>query len=452
MNDQSAQSKLLKKRGVHRSVGLFFAVIVVLSASWFVFQSLKASDTRKIIVLVEDRLALPLKDSIAQYELDLRKEDYEVIVRTDVGAAAPPSMIKSILQSEYKGGDLVGVVLVGGFVAPLYNDKGSQGDPYWHDYLNDFYYMDLDGVWEDSDRNGIYDHHRGFRINLMDRAMKKVRHFFPESDRRDPEIWVSRLRADTLSSLGDEIELLKSYFKKNHDYRTGTMPLPPRRAFVVGATVKVLKSDWGARPMELYSDISTVQCQNDISAILRKFLSSTDGYEWGVINAFSGPRLHHFDYREGSQFDASLWESKEGRMQIAKYSDEIHLPHDVTFLDIKTIQPKVLFYHLLTSEVGRHNYGNYLSGAYVFSGSGLAAVAGTQHSGAVGEPIFYQSLAAGKSIGEAWKEGLAWSIKHLGERSTIHWCHRDEAQTTVSAPYKAVLIGDGTLRLPDMRR
>lgn len=53
--------------------------------------------------------------------------------------------------------------------------------------------------------------------------------------------------------------------------------------------------------------------------------------------------------------------------------------------------PRVLFYHILTSEVRRHNHVDYLAGAYVFTGLGLTAIAGTEDSGSVGAPIFYES-------------------------------------------------------------
>ena len=121
----------------------------------------------------------------------------------------------------------------------------------------------------------------------------------------------------------------------------------------------------------------------------------------------------------------------------------------MTSREIQSIRPNVLFYHLLTSEVGRHDKDGYLAGTYIFSGSGLAAIAGTQHSGSVGVPVLYDSLASGKDIGDAWKDAILWSIEHSGEQMEVYWCDRKEFWTEGKDPYKAVLIGDGTLRLPD---
>lgn len=410
-----------------------------------------ALGNQEIMVLVEDKLASPLTDSIEQYKSDLEKEGYKVIVKKDISAVTSPSDIREILQEQYeKSKNLVGAVFVGKIPAPLYNEISRQGDPYFHDYLSDLYYMDLDGIWSDVDKKGVYHSHKNFQSVFLNRLvgkMNKLLHNYWEG-RTTPEIWVSRLRSDTLSSLGDEVTLLKAYFAKNHSYRVGEMPLPPRRAFVVSPTIDEIKSD-RLRVNQLYSDVTIVQCDKNSSVALRDFLNSKDGYEWGVISVFSGPRIHHFDYKEGVSFDPSWHKTREGKELIVKYSEEIHNPIDVSWLDVKAIQPRVLFYHLVNSEVGRHDYIDYLAGIYIFSGSGLVAIAGTQHGGANLTPVFYNGLASRKTIGEAWREALSWSILNPDTKLTVYWCDHVEIWTPAPTAYKAVLIGDGTLRLPE---
>jgi hypothetical protein len=388
---------------------------------------------------------------LQQYVADLEKEGYRAITRNDISARTSPAEIRFFLRKEYeKDGNLAGALLVGNIQAIVFNEKEVQGDPYRHDHLCDFYYMDLDGIWQDSDGNGVYDTHTDFKSHFINKIMRPInKRLHVLRNYRSPEIWVSRLRADTLPSLGNEVELLKTYFTKNHVYRTGGMSLPPRRSFVVAPGIDVMKSGWGARPNKLYTDVAIVQCQDNSSAALRGFLGSSSGYEWGIINVFSGPGIHHFDYFEGGGFDPSWWKTKNGKEQINAYSDENHKPHDVTSQDIQSIRPKILFYHLLTSEVGRHDRDGYLAGTYIFSGSGLAAIAGTQHSGSVGVPVLYDYLASGKNIGEAWKDSIRWSIEHSGEKMEVYWCDRKELWAEGKDPYKAVLIGDGTLKVPD---
>ena len=407
---------------------------------------------RGLLVIVEDRLALPLRESLAQFTRDLEAEGYRVAVNGSLAGGTPPARIRAVLRDAYRGdGTLAGAILVGEFSAPLHNQVDRQGDPYWHDQLADLYYMDLDGTWIDADGNGVFDEHRGMTSARLSRFAQRVgsRLNIPvPGDRRDPEIWVSRLRAGTLPSLGDEVTLLRDYFARNHAYRTGTLPLPPSRAFVASALVDVAKSDWGARPGWLYPDVQVAQCRSDVSASLRSYLASPEGFQLGVVNVFSGPRIHHFDLSEGGKLDDFWFGTAEGRWRIADYAEEVHRPSDVSAEDVAAMKPKVLFYHLITSETGRHDRQNYLGGTYLFSGLGLAVIAGTQHSGSIGVPVLYEELVAGRTLGDAWRHALAWTLRNSEDELAIVWCDRREPWKPGADAYRAVLLGDGTLRLP----
>lgn len=437
----------------HITIFKFFITLILTTYSLFLAscnQFQKSEENAKIVVIVEDRLMLHIQESIRQFESDLKEEGFSTILLTDISKYTTPLAIKKKLQEEFKKDKkLAGAVLIGKIPSALYNEKIKQGDPYWHDHLCDFYYMDLDGTWEDSDSNGVLDSHRSFSFKIIDKVVKRVNRISKIfRDRRAPEIWVSRIRADTLTSIGNEVELLKSYFSKNHAYRSGKMSRPPARAFVVAPGLDVLKSDWGARPELIYEDVAIFQCQNGSSNNLKILLNSEYGYEFGIINVFSGPRIHHFDYFESDGFDSSWWNTIEGRALITQYSEQNHKPYDISTVDIKMFAPKTLFYHLLTSEVGRHDVTDYLAGAYIFTGSGLTAIAGTQHSGAIGGLVLYENLSTGMAIGEAWKNALQWSIEQSGKKMNIYWCDgRNDTWEEGTDAYKAVLIGDGTLKL-----
>jgi hypothetical protein len=394
--------------------------------------------------MIENRLVSPLEQNLIQYKIDLENDGYTVFLDSTKTSLSTPIEIRTNLQKFYENDEsLVGVVFIGNIQSPLYNDLSDEGDPYWHDYLADFYYMDLDGVWEDTNGNGVLDSHEDTGIKLWNKIRKKLN----LGNNRTPEIWVSRIKADNLFALGDEIVLLKNYFEKNHNYRTDKMKLPEKRAFVSSSGVDVLNSEWGAWPKKIYNEIHVDQFHEHQGDSLRKFLSDRDGYEWGIINAFSGPRIHHLDFFN-IKIDEKLWRTKEGRQQIADFSDKIMDPQDVGWNDVAEIQPNILFYHLLCSEVGRFDYPNYLAGIYIFSGSGLVAVAGTQHSGTVGIPILYEQLAKGKSFGESWKEALVWLEENQDDLRTIRYFPNDEQKSPIGESiHKAVLIGDGTLKL-----
>ncbi len=407
--------------------------------------SLIEQSDEQIILIVEKRLASLLDSTLKQYKTDLQTEGYNVTIKSNFTSSTPPEEIRKYLQMNYaQNQNLNGAVLIGNIPTILFNKPEYQGDPYWHDYLADFYYMDLDGVWEDTDNNGVFDKHAETKFEFWN----KLRKGFGFSDKRTPEIWVSRIRADKLSELGDEVALIKNYFERNHNYRTGRLNLPPQRAFIVSAGVNVLKSEWGARPDKIYSDIDIVQFKQNLDDSLVKFLASKSGYEWGIINAFSGAGIHHFDnYRDNIK--PEWWDTPELRKNIVRFVDNLNDKGGINYKKIDSIKPKVLFYHLLASEVGRHNSPNYLAGVYVFSGSGLSVVAGTQHSGAVGNSQLYESLAVGKTIGDAWKDALSDLVVNSEDEIKIKYFPNElEIILKGNSTYKAVLIGDGTLRLP----
>ena len=403
-----------------------------------------------IHIVVEKRLANPLQPSLDQFASDLRAEGF-LVSRDDtlLASVSPEAIRASLSQRRIHAPSLQGVILVGEFAAPLFNRLEREGDPYWHDHLVDLYYMDLDGAWRDRDGDGVLDEHTSFSGGLFQRLFSRIVDRLPLGfDRRGPEIWLSRIRAGTLTTLGDELKLYRDYFARNHAYRTNDAPMTPLRAFVVSAGAILTESSWGARPSKLYSEVSISECEPNASEILRVRLADPKGWALGVIGSFSGPQVHKFHSLEGRGFDASWFDSREGKELIAQYSLLEHKPWDVASPEIARLAPKVLFYQVLSSETGRHDHQGYLGGAYLFFGSGLAVIAGTQHSGAIGVPVLYDFLAESLPVGEAWRRAIQWSLDNPGKWLTLKWCDREESWDPSADPYKAVLLGDGTLRLP----
>lgn len=424
---------------------LFILLIILGVVIFSVRDAAENSEKPLIIVIVENRIANDLQKSLETYREDLKKENYKVIFNTNFDSSTSPSKIRELLAEEYsKNENLEGAVLIGNIPAILFNKVDDQGSLYWHDYLADFYYMDLNGNWSDEDSNKVFDNH----TESDNEFLNKIKRFLSFKSNIYPEIWISRLRADKLTSAGNEIDLIKNYFVKNHSYRSGIMELPEKRAFIISAGLSVRKSAWGARPNKIYSNVDVVNRQLNLADSLRKFLGSDDGYELGIINVFSGPRIHHFDYfRTG--LDTTWWKLEHGEELIVKYSDSINNSNSFSWKDVKKINPNVLFYHLLCSEAGRHDYQDYLAGSFIFLGKGLVAIAGTQHSGAVGVPILYESLKIGKTFGDSWKDALSSIIDKSGEKIIVVLDDNEQTWIQGNSLYKAVLIGDGTLKLPD---
>ena len=403
-----------------------------------------------IHLIVEHRLLRALDPSLKQFEADLKSEGYLVSIDGSMEASASPRLIRESLRNKWKdSAKLRGAILIGEFGAPLFNNKTQEGDAYWHNHLVDLFYMDLNGAFVDTDHDGVFDEHNSFAGGGWARLWSAVgKRVGLGLDRRGPDIWLSRIRAGTLAPLGDELTLYRDYFARNHAYRTNkSSPVPPR-AFVVAGSAKFTESDWGTRPKKLYADVSVSECVPNASVLVRQYLSDPKGWALGVVGSFSGPQVHKFSYYEGPGVNEQWFRTREGHEILAQYSLLDNKPWDLTSRDVAQIKPNVLFYQVLSSETGRHDQTGYLGGAYLFFGSGLAVIAGTQHSGAVGVPRLYDNLAKHEALGDAWLEAMQWSIKHGGRNMTLKWCDKDEPWDPSIDPYKAVLLGDGTLHLP----
>lgn len=232
-----------------------------------------------------------------------------------------------------------------------------------------------------------------------------------------------------------EAELLRRYFAKNHAYRSRALPLPAPRALVTWFTIDVLRSQaehdgWGCLPGLLYGPKVEVHGALGDGAVAaagyRQLLADPDGYELGVINCVTFFDQHQF--AAGGNFH---WEW------------------------VREAEPKrVLWYHLLTSEPGRHDQPPYLAGIYLSGETPtLALYCGTQHSGVTAAPTLYPDLAAGCTFGEAFRNAAVYEARHWGEpyAEYVSWAKTPNCaefwQWGQALP-ATVLHGDGTLRLP----
>ncbi|MCI0691671.1 hypothetical protein L0337_06635 [candidate division KSB1 bacterium] len=183
-------------------------------------------------------------------------------------------------------------------------------------------FMDLDGEW--GDRVGdVYTSHQG---NV------------------GAEIWVEVIRADHLPSAGNQEELLRKYFAKIHNYRHGKHYRPPFRAFQLYYTIK---SSY-ANPQLIYPAVFNVGC-NAKSLDLQALLHDQLGYDFAVINAVSGYNTHHFHFFTGESIPPE-------ELTIDHGSNDVH------YRDVFAANPKILFFHLATSETGQIEQNENLGG------------------------------------------------------------------------------------------
>jgi|GEM_PF-6364839 len=105
-----------------------------------------------VLVVVADYVAGPLSAELLQFQTDLMSEGWTVTVQTMAGGTAAD--LKALLQS---AGDIDGSIFVGFLPCAWFEED------YWatEEFPCELYFMDLDGVWSDSDSDGLFDSHSG---------------------------------------------------------------------------------------------------------------------------------------------------------------------------------------------------------------------------------------------------------------------------------------------------
>lgn len=304
-------------------------------------------DRQNIVNVIVNTLIYPhIQAEIDTFVNDLVTAGYSVQLDTIAG------MSHTVLRNHLAGiTDLVGAIFIGELPVAWFELSGFGS---WEEFPHDLFFCDLDGSYYDNDADGIYDSHTG--------AM-------------DPEIWVGRIYARNLT-WGSEVNLLKKYFSKNHEYRTSGSSLPERAL----AFVDDDWSYWGGCDLGMiYSNVVVVNSYSQtVASNYRTHLGQ--GYEWIHICAHSSPWGHTF--KNGSLFSGTVFN-----------------------YEIFTLEPHALFYNLFACSGTRFVEENHSAGWYLFVDNfGLLAVGSTKTGSMLYFDDFYGPIGQqGMSIGEAYK-------------------------------------------------
>jgi len=174
----------------------------------------------KVILLVDDTLSEPLAAEIERLRLDLAGDGWTVISK-EVARDAPPAEVRGLIQNEYRSDpeQTRAVFLLGHLPvvrSGYLNVDGHGARP----MPADVFYGEMDGVWTDTNRDGIYDQ------NTLPSSV---------------ELQVGRVDFADLPGAGSptpypsELELMKRYLDKDHAFRHATIR-PSRRALIGDAT------------------------------------------------------------------------------------------------------------------------------------------------------------------------------------------------------------------------
>ncbi len=316
-------------------------------------RSAQKSDSGLIVVLVNNNLYGQIESSLNQYITDLNNESYDVKLYTISGGL--PESIRTLLQDEYQQG-MIGALLIGDLPVPWFEYYCWEA---WATFPIDLYYMDLNGVWEDTDSDGIMDEHTG---DLY------------------PEIFVGRLTAGPMTMGGSEANLVNNYFAKNHTYRTGGKYMKNRALIYIDDDWNYWQGEYDYAMSLAYQSRTCIhEGAETISDDYEVKLS--DNYEFIQVMSHSGPSCHYF--KIGDEWSGGTTCNNE----------------------VINIDPKAYFYNLFACSNSRYVENDYMGGWYIFcQDQGLASIGSAKTGSMLYFEYFYGPFGQGKSIGRAYFE------------------------------------------------
>jgi hypothetical protein len=348
---------------------------------------LVGKENARFAIIVNSDLYDTLYSAINLYSLDVAGEGFAVDVYSSSGGT--PEEFRAFLQGLYSTG-MEGCVLIGDLPIAWYEKYGCYDWPIQEEFACDLFYTDLDGVFEDTDYDGMYDLHTG---NV------------------GPDIWLGRLFASTLTLDGSsEIDLLEDYFHKNHLYRCNLAPVPHHA---------LIYSDDNTRFRSSFVDILITNAFENHTLVDDPWVTWDTDYEDRLsqptefiqVWVHSNPLLHAFENPAGQWGYTENWE-------------------------IKAIDVAAYFLNLCACSIARYTTTDYMAGWYVFGrGCALAALGSTKVGAMMYFHDFYPSLAEQLRIGEAY---LDW---YNAQASSGYY------EWEICSFYGMTIIGDPTLRL-----
>lgn len=177
----------------------------------------------RALVLVDSTMRQPLAAQLSTFEQDLLNEGWDVTImsvpRAETFDSGKVNRVRALIKQEWNSGrDLGAIVLVGRVPVPYSGVIAPDG-----------HVPDHQGAWP---ADGIYGDHNGNytdRTSNQPNTSRPVNSNIPGDGKFDQSVFntdvdipVGRIDFFNMPLFkSSETDLLKNYFKKNHDYRTG---------------------------------------------------------------------------------------------------------------------------------------------------------------------------------------------------------------------------------------
>lgn len=194
------------------------------SASYgYVLAGLEAplvEDRGTLLLVIDNTHSAALDVEIRRLERDLIGDGWRV-ARAAVSPTDSPTDVKAqIVAANEFYDDLKSVFLLGQVAVPRSGWSSPDGH-FSRSLAADMFYGDMDGTWTDTIDFGsapftnLYDNFTG------DGRFDQQSFQAPLQDDHLPELAVGRVDLSDMSSFGSEVDLLRRYLNKDHDYRNG---------------------------------------------------------------------------------------------------------------------------------------------------------------------------------------------------------------------------------------
>lgn len=184
----------------------------------------------RVILLVESSVAQPLAAELDRLRFDLTGDGWRV-VRRDVLRTAPVSEVRELIRSlrTEDPANTRSLFLFGNIPVPYSGDlTPDEHDNHRGAWPADVYYADLDGKWTDESVVST-NAEIGWNRNIVGDGK------FDQNEPPTPvELQVGRVDLSRMtcfinkSPSRDEIDLLRQYLEKDHQFRHGMLPTEPR--------------------------------------------------------------------------------------------------------------------------------------------------------------------------------------------------------------------------------
>ena len=193
-----------------------------------------ATTTGLIDIIVNQHLYPQIESVLNIYIVDLALEGYQVNLYTALETQSPASL-RTLLQDDWLYHDIIGAIFIGDLAVPWYEMTEPSGWGGNHvEFPCDLYFMDLSGNWGDADLDGRYDSHTGSLA---------------------ADIWIGRLVPSRMTYYGaTEINTIKNYFRKNHNYRHGRLRLNDLAFSFVDDDWRIYGWNWDVAAAYPFSD------------------------------------------------------------------------------------------------------------------------------------------------------------------------------------------------------